>query len=99
MKVLVIDPKIAGISGDMLIAALVDLTGSSDPLQLVADAICDLSCCDNFSFQVNDVDAGGISAKTHDRGQGKKPLESHQYAGFNEGNYKKKLGFQTMPKQ
>jgi uncharacterized protein (DUF111 family) len=28
MKVLVIDPKIAGISGDMLIAALVDLTGS-----------------------------------------------------------------------
>ena len=63
MKVLVIDPKIAGISGDMLIAALVDLTGSSDPLQLVADAICDLSCCDNFSFQVNDVDAGGISAK------------------------------------
>ena len=63
MKVLVIDPKIAGISGDMLIAALIDLTGSSDPLEPVADAICGLSCCDNFSFQVNDVDAGGISAK------------------------------------
>jgi hypothetical protein len=63
MKVLVIDPKIAGISGDMLISALVDLTGSAEPLEPVADAICGLSCCDNFSFQVNDVDAGGISAK------------------------------------
>jgi hypothetical protein len=63
MKVLVIDPKIAGISGDMLIAALVDLTGSSDPLLPVAHAISDLSCCDNFSFQVDDADAGGLSAK------------------------------------
>ena len=63
MKVLVIDPKIAGISGDMLIAALVDLTGSTDPLESVADAICGISCCDHFSFQVNDVDAAGISAK------------------------------------
>jgi len=63
MKVLVIDPKIAGISGDMLIAALVDLTGSSDPLPAVADAISDLSWCDNFSFQVNDSEAGGLSAK------------------------------------
>lgn len=63
MKVLVIDPKIAGISGDMLIAALVDMTGSSNPLEPVADAICGLSCCENFSFQVHDEDAGGISAK------------------------------------
>jgi pyridinium-3,5-bisthiocarboxylic acid mononucleotide nickel chelatase len=63
MKVLVIDPKIAGISGDMFIAALVDLTGSSDTLLPVADAICDLSWCDNFSFQVNDSDAGGLFAK------------------------------------
>lgn len=63
MKVLVIDPKIAGISGDMLIAALVDLTGSADLLEPVADAIRGLSCCDHFSFEVHDVDAGGISAK------------------------------------
>jgi pyridinium-3,5-bisthiocarboxylic acid mononucleotide nickel chelatase len=63
MKVLIIDPKIAGISGDMLIAALVDLTGSDEPLVPIADAIRGLSCCDHFSFQVNDVDAGGISAK------------------------------------
>jgi hypothetical protein len=63
MKVLVIDPKIAGISGDMLIAALVDLTGSADLLAPVADAICGLCCCDNFSFEVHDAEAGGIAAK------------------------------------
>ena len=63
MKLLAIDPKIAGISGDMLIAALVDLTGSADLLAPVADAICGLCCCDNFSFQVHDADAGGIAAK------------------------------------
>jgi len=63
MKVLVIDPKIAGISGDMLIAALVDLTGSADPLEPVADAICGLSCCDTFSFKVRTENAGGISAQ------------------------------------
>ena len=94
MKVLVIDSKIAGISGDMLIAALVDLTGSSDPLEPIADAICGLSFCDHFSFQVNDVDAGGISAKklTIEVG-GKKPPKSHQYAGFSGGNYKKNWAF------
>jgi pyridinium-3,5-bisthiocarboxylic acid mononucleotide nickel chelatase len=63
MKVLVIDPKIAGISGDMLVAALVDLTGSADPLEPVADAICGLSFCDTFSFKVHNENAGGISAQ------------------------------------
>jgi len=63
MKVLVIDPKIAGISGDMLIAALVDLTGTADLLVPVADAIHGLSFCNTFSFQVHDADAGGIAAK------------------------------------
>ena len=90
MKVLVIDPKIAGISGDMLIAALVDLTGSADPLEPVADAICGLSCCDHFSFEVHDVDAGGISAKKIKvEVQRKKPPESYRYAGFIRGNCKK----------
>ena len=75
MKVLVIDPKIAGISGDMLIAALVDLTGSADPLEPVADAICGLPCCDNFSFQVHDADAGGISSKKLTiEAKGEKPM-------------------------
>jgi uncharacterized protein (TIGR00299 family) protein len=63
MKVLVIDPKIAGISGDMLLSALVDLTGSASLLDPVADAIRELPSCEHFSFQFRDADAGGISAK------------------------------------
>ena len=63
MKVLVIDPKIAGISGDMLLAALVDLTGSEELLDPLADAIRELPRCEHFSFQIRDVDEGGISGK------------------------------------
>jgi pyridinium-3,5-bisthiocarboxylic acid mononucleotide nickel chelatase len=63
MKVLVIDPKIAGISGDMLLAALVDLSGAGGLLVPLIDALNDLSCCEHFSCLVKDVDAGGISAK------------------------------------
>jgi uncharacterized protein (TIGR00299 family) protein len=63
MKVLVIDPKIAGISGDMLVSALVDLTGSADPLESVADAMCGLPFCETFSFEFHTADAGGISAQ------------------------------------
>jgi pyridinium-3,5-bisthiocarboxylic acid mononucleotide nickel chelatase len=63
MKVLVIDPKIAGISGDMLLAALVDLTGSGRLLLPLADAISELPCCEHFSYELQDVQAGGISAK------------------------------------
>lgn len=63
MKVLVIDPKIAGISGDMLLAALVDLTGSEELLVPLVDAINELSCCEHFSCEVQDVDEGGLAAK------------------------------------
>lgn len=63
MKVLVIDPKIAGISGDMLLAALVDLIGSCELLAPLVDAMNELSCCEHFSCQVHDVDARGISSK------------------------------------
>jgi uncharacterized protein (TIGR00299 family) protein len=62
MKILIIDPKIAGISGDMLLAALVDLTGASDGPALVGDALNKLEYCERFSCSVRDVDAGGISA-------------------------------------
>ncbi|MFZ1897892.1 nickel pincer cofactor biosynthesis protein LarC [Methanoregula sp.] len=63
MKVLVIDPKTAGISGDMLLAALIDLTGSGDLLVPLIDAINELPSCEHFSCEIQDVDAGGITAK------------------------------------
>jgi uncharacterized protein (TIGR00299 family) protein len=63
MKVLVIDARIAGIAGDMLLAALVDLTGSSSLLDPLADAIRGLPSCEDFSYQVQDTDGGGIPAK------------------------------------
>ena len=63
MKVLVIDPKTAGISGDMLLAALIDLTGYGDLLVQLIDAINELPSCEHFSCEIQDVDAGGITAK------------------------------------
>ena len=63
MKVLVIDPKTAGISGDMLLAALIDLTGSGDLLVPLIDAINELPSCEHFSCEIQNVDAGGITAK------------------------------------
>lgn len=62
MKVLVIDPKIAGISGDMLLAALVDLTGARDIPARVGDVLNKLEYCEQFSCGVREVDAGGLSA-------------------------------------
>lgn len=98
MKVLVIDPKIAGISGDMLIAALVDLTGSSHILKPVADAICALSCCDHFSFQVNDVDAGGISAKKITTEVKEKNHRNHTDMRDSMGEITKKIGLSDNAK-
>ncbi len=63
MKVLVIDAKIAGISGDMLLASLLDLTGSEQVLEEIGEAIRSLSCCRGFSYSFVDVDAGGISGR------------------------------------
>jgi pyridinium-3,5-bisthiocarboxylic acid mononucleotide nickel chelatase len=63
MKVLMIDPKIAGISGDMLLGALVDLTGSEKLLFPLIEAIGELPRCEHFSCEVHDVNAGGITAK------------------------------------
>ncbi|RXE56794.1 hypothetical protein ABH15_01110 [Methanoculleus taiwanensis] len=62
MKALVIDPKIAGIAGDMLLASLIDLSGSADLLDPLAGAIADLDHCRQFSFTPREVDAGGITA-------------------------------------
>jgi uncharacterized protein (TIGR00299 family) protein len=62
MKALVIDPKIAGIAGDMLLASLIDLTGSTDLLDPLAEAIAGLDHCRHFSFTAEEADAGGIAA-------------------------------------
>lgn len=52
MKALLIDPRTGGVAGDMLCAALCDLTGSEKPLQEVADAITGLSRCSTFEISV-----------------------------------------------
>jgi uncharacterized protein (TIGR00299 family) protein len=62
MKVLVIDPKIAGIAGDMLLASLIDLTGAPESLEPVADAIRGLDGCRQFRYEAEEVTAGGITA-------------------------------------
>ncbi len=64
MKILVIDAKIAGISGDMLLSSLIDLTGSEQVLEELAEAIRSLSCCKKFLYTLIEVDAGGITGRT-----------------------------------
>ncbi len=45
MKSLLIDPRIAGVSGDMLLSALLDLTGDQECLPLLNKAVCELTHC------------------------------------------------------
>jgi hypothetical protein len=45
MNVILLDPRTGGIAGDMLIAALADLTGSAAPLYPLAEAIAELPRC------------------------------------------------------
>ena len=61
MKVLVIDPRVSGISGDMLLSALVDLTGSVDALEPVAGAIRGLPRCRALEYRFEKVDSHGIA--------------------------------------
>jgi hypothetical protein len=64
----------------------------------VADAICGLSCCDHFSFQVNEVDAGGISAKNLTIEVKEKNHRNHNDMRDSMVEITKKLGFRTLPK-
>jgi len=64
VKILVLDPRLAGISGDMLLGALVDLTGDVDRLHEVASAIEErVEHCEGLELKVYDVDRRGIRAK------------------------------------
>ncbi len=62
MKVLVIDPKIAGISGDMLLSSLIDLTEDFSSLQDLENEINKLENCERFKVRVEEEDVG-IRAK------------------------------------
>ncbi len=64
MKVLVIDPRMAGISGDMFLGALVDLTGVSDPIYQVAQEIEQvLDYVHKIDIEIKDVRKRGLRAK------------------------------------
>ena len=63
MKTLVIDPKISGISGDMLISALIDLTNDRDVLYHLITAINNLKNCKKFEVDIREEKINGIMAK------------------------------------
>jgi len=64
VKILVLDPRLAGISGDMLLGALVDLTGKVDCLYEVASAIeKEVEYCEGLELKVYDVERRGVKAK------------------------------------
>jgi len=64
MKILVIDPSLTGISGDMLLSALIDLTGRIELLREVAEKIVEIvEYCEKLDVKVLDVKKKGIRAK------------------------------------
>jgi len=64
LKALVIDPKLAGISGDMLLAALIDLTNrASEVLQLATLIEEELDYCKKLEIEIADTRKAGIRAK------------------------------------
>jgi len=56
MNALLLDPRTGGMAGDMLCAALADLTGSAEPLHALADAIAALPCCTVFEISLERVE-------------------------------------------
>ncbi len=62
MKALVFDPSIAGVSGDMVLSALVDLLGLEDQVYRVAEAVKGLEGC-RIEVRVTEVRRAGLRAK------------------------------------
>lgn len=56
MKSILIDPRTGGIAGDILCAALADLTGLATPLYTLAEAIATLPCCSVFEISLERVE-------------------------------------------
>lgn len=56
MNAILLDPRTGGMAGDMLCAALADLTGSAEPLHAVADAIAALPRCSVFDISLERVE-------------------------------------------
>jgi len=63
MRVLLLDPKISGISGDMLLSALLDLTGDKEIVYQVSQAIEELDNCERFKVDIREERINGIRAK------------------------------------
>ena len=63
MKVLVLDPKISGISGDMLVSALVDLTNDFEMVYGLSQVIEELNNCKKFKINIKEEEINGIMAK------------------------------------
>jgi len=56
MKLILLDPRTGGIAGDMLCAALADLTGSATPLYSLAEAIAALPRCSLFEITLERIE-------------------------------------------
>lgn len=61
MKSLVIDPRMSGITGEMLMSALLDLTQDQECLPLLSKAICEVTHC-TASVKAVKTDSNGIRA-------------------------------------
>lgn len=58
-----IDPRISGMAGDMMVAALIDLTGSDVLVDELCRAIRQLPACRSFEVGIQQVQSGGIGAR------------------------------------
>ncbi|RLF19039.1 MAG: nickel pincer cofactor biosynthesis protein LarC [Thermoprotei archaeon] len=63
MKVLVLDPRLAGVSGDMLLSSLVDLGGQVDELYHLVDVMLQVFRGCEAELEVFDVERRGLRAK------------------------------------
>ncbi len=62
MKRLIIDPRIAGTAGDMLLAALIDLTGDRTLLPELSNALLELDNCTALVLEAQQCSSCGLGA-------------------------------------